>query len=56
MSAQISSAPPGAVDKVGEREPLLSIRGLRVGFRKAGSQFEAVRGIDLDVAKGEVVG
>ncbi|KRB26418.1 ABC transporter [Mesorhizobium sp. Root172] len=35
---------------------MLSIRGLRVGFRKAGSQFEAVRGIDLDVAKGEVVG
>ncbi|QKC67913.1 MULTISPECIES: ABC transporter ATP-binding protein [Mesorhizobium] len=56
MSAQLSSARSGAVDKPGEREPLLSIRGLRVGFRKAGSQFEAVRGIDLDVAKGEVVG
>ncbi|WP_051429877.1 ABC transporter ATP-binding protein [Mesorhizobium loti] len=46
----------GLADKAAEREPLLSIRGLRVGFRKAGSQFEAVRGIDLDVAKGEVVG
>ena len=56
MSAQLSSARSGAIEKPGEREPLLSIRGLRVGFRKAGSQFEAVRGIDLDVAKGEVVG
>ncbi|RUU18451.1 ABC transporter ATP-binding protein, partial [Mesorhizobium sp. M7A.T.Ca.TU.009.01.3.2] len=56
MSAQISTAPPGAVDKAGKGEPLLSIRGLRVGFRRAGDQFEAVRGIDLDVAKGEVVG
>ncbi|RVB22577.1 ABC transporter ATP-binding protein, partial [Mesorhizobium sp. M7A.F.Ca.CA.004.05.1.1] len=56
MSAQISSAQSGAADKAGEREPLLSIRGLRVGFRRAGDQFEAVRGIDLEVAKGEVVG
>ncbi|MER9512016.1 ABC transporter ATP-binding protein, partial [Mesorhizobium sp. M0460] len=56
MSAQIPTAPPGAVDKAAEREPLLSIRGLRVDFRRAGDQFEAVRGIDLDVAKGEVVG
>ncbi|WP_292137472.1 ABC transporter ATP-binding protein, partial [Mesorhizobium sp.] len=56
MSAQISTAPPGAVDKAGKGEPLLSIRGLRVGFRRAGDQFEAVRGIDLEVAKGEVVG
>lgn len=56
MSAQVLPMRSGAIDKPGERELLLSIRGLRVGFRKAGSQFEAVRGIDLDVAKGEVVG
>ncbi|WP_082525544.1 ABC transporter ATP-binding protein [Mesorhizobium sp. Root102] len=56
MSAQISSARPGAINSASDREPLLSIRGLRVGFRRAGDQFEAVRGIDLDVAKGEVVG
>ncbi|WP_378941709.1 ABC transporter ATP-binding protein [Mesorhizobium sp. ANAO-SY3R2] len=35
---------------------LLTIRNLRVGFRKSSLAFEAVRGIDLDVARGEVLG
>lgn len=35
---------------------LLEIRGLRVAFRRAGSSFEAVRGIDIDVRRGEVLG
>ncbi len=48
---QLSTAPGASMG-----EPLLSIRGLRVGFRRGGAQFEAVRGIDLDVARGEVVG
>ena len=37
-------------------EPLLSIRDLRVGFPSSGGMLEAVRGVDLDVARGEVVG
>lgn len=37
-------------------EPLLAIRGLRVAFSKRGAQFEAVRGIDVDLAPGEVLG
>jgi oligopeptide/dipeptide ABC transporter ATP-binding protein len=36
--------------------PLLSIRGLRVGFRRRGTTHEIVRGIDLDVAAGEKLG
>jgi peptide/nickel transport system ATP-binding protein len=37
-------------------EPLLSVRDLRVEFRAAGGVLEAVRGIDLDVQRGEVLG
>ncbi|WP_348644330.1 ABC transporter ATP-binding protein [Mesorhizobium sp. CU2] len=36
--------------------PLLRDRDLRVGFRKHGQVLEAVRGIDLDIARGEVLG
>ena len=32
------------------------MRDLRVGFRAAGGVLEAVRGIDLDVQRGEVLG
>lgn len=42
--------------RAGSSEPLLSIRNLHVGFQTAGGVLEAVRGIDLDVARGEVVG
>jgi len=35
---------------------LLSIRNLTVGFHVGGATLDAVRGIDLDVARGEVVG
>ena len=37
-------------------EPLLSVRGLRVGFRTEAGLVQAVDGIDLDLAPGEVVG
>ncbi len=37
-------------------EPLLAIRDLRVSFRRGGRELEAVRGIDLDVRAGEVLG
>lgn len=37
-------------------EPLLRIRDLKVGFAKRGSVLEAVRGIDLDLDRGEVLG
>ena len=56
MTEQISSVRASALSTARDGEPLLSIRGLRVGFGRAGDQLEAVRGIDLDVAKGEVVG
>ncbi|MFO1067879.1 MAG: ABC transporter ATP-binding protein [Geminicoccaceae bacterium] len=36
--------------------PLFAVRDLRVAFNRAGRPLEAVRGIDLDVAAGEVVG
>jgi oligopeptide transport system ATP-binding protein len=35
--------------------PILSIRDLRVRFRTADGSVEAVRGIDLDVARGETL-
>ncbi len=38
------------------REPLLSIRGLSVGFAGAGGLVPVVDGVDLDVGIGEVVG
>jgi oligopeptide/dipeptide ABC transporter ATP-binding protein len=37
-------------------DPLLSIRDLRVSFRTAAGRLEAVRALDLDVRRGEVVG
>ncbi len=36
--------------------PLLSIRELRVGFRRRGATHEIVRGVDLDLAAGEKLG
>ncbi len=36
-------------------ESVLTIRGLKVGFRTADGALDAVKGIDLDVAKGETV-
>ncbi|MGF9763662.1 ABC transporter ATP-binding protein [Microvirga sp. 0TCS3.31] len=37
-------------------KPLLSVRNLTVGFHVGGVTLDAVRGIDLDVSSGEVVG
>jgi oligopeptide/dipeptide ABC transporter ATP-binding protein len=37
-------------------EPLLSIRGLRVGLRRKKQTVELIRGVDLDVAPGEKLG
>jgi len=45
-----------AKDGPATTEELLSIRDLRVGFRKAGRTLDAVRGIDIEVRRGEVVG
>ncbi|HVX21231.1 MAG TPA: oligopeptide/dipeptide ABC transporter ATP-binding protein [Acidimicrobiales bacterium] len=36
--------------------PLLSVRGLRVDFRRGGHTVQAVAGVDLDVRRGETVG
>lgn len=36
--------------------PLLSIRNLRVGFSGGGATVDVVRGVDLDLAPGEVLG
>jgi oligopeptide/dipeptide ABC transporter ATP-binding protein len=37
-------------------EPILSIRGLRVGLRRKRRTVELIRGVDLDVAPGEKLG
>ena len=37
-------------------EPLLSIRGLRVGLRRRKQTVELIRGVDLDVSPGEKLG
>jgi oligopeptide/dipeptide ABC transporter ATP-binding protein len=37
-------------------EELLAIRDLHVAFRRAGTVSEAVRGIDIDIRRGEVLG
>ncbi|HWK63597.1 MAG TPA: ABC transporter ATP-binding protein [Rhizobiaceae bacterium] len=39
-----------------ERAPLLSIRGLGISFPSIYGRVEAVRGLDLDVGEGEIVG
>jgi oligopeptide/dipeptide ABC transporter ATP-binding protein len=44
------------VTVAGGAEPLLSVRGLEVHFRGRHQVTHAVRGIDLDVSPGEVVG
>ena len=36
--------------------PLVEIRDLRVSFRVSDGEMEAVRGIDLDIRRGEVLG
>ena len=36
-------------------EPILALRGLKVSFRTSDGVLQAVRGIDLDVARGETV-
>ena len=56
-SRNVESGNDGSgTDQVGSNEPLLSIRGLRVGFATSAGVLEAVRGVDLDVRRGEVVG
>jgi oligopeptide/dipeptide ABC transporter ATP-binding protein len=42
--------------KTATGENLLAIRDLRVAFRKDGIVSEAVRGIDIDIRRGEVLG
>jgi oligopeptide/dipeptide ABC transporter ATP-binding protein len=37
-------------------EPILSIRGLRIGLRRRKRTVELIRGVDLDVAPGEKLG
>ena len=37
-------------------EPLLEIRDLAVDFNQSGTAVHAVRGVDLDIRRGEIVG
>jgi oligopeptide transport system ATP-binding protein len=37
-------------------EPVLSVRGLRVSFRTTDGSLSAVKGLDLDVMRGETIG
>lgn len=47
----------GRVDtEVRDREPLLSLRDVRIGTEDRHARVEIVRGVDLDVAPGEKVG
>lgn len=50
MTAAAMNIAPGA------GEPLLRVRDLKVGFSSAGGTLQAVRGIDLDVSRGGVLG
>jgi peptide/nickel transport system ATP-binding protein/oligopeptide transport system ATP-binding protein len=50
MTASVMNIVPAA------GEPLLRVRELRVGFSTAGGTLQAVRGIDLDVSRGGVLG
>ncbi|MEU8135583.1 dipeptide/oligopeptide/nickel ABC transporter permease/ATP-binding protein [Streptodolium elevatio] len=57
-SPRTDDAPGSATDRphAGERATLLSVRGLSVGYDLPDGTREVVRGIDLDVAPGEIVG
>ncbi|MEV1117194.1 dipeptide/oligopeptide/nickel ABC transporter permease/ATP-binding protein [Actinosynnema sp. NPDC049800] len=48
--------PPTTLDTAGERASLLSVRDLAVSYGHGATAVEVVRGVDLDVAEGEVVG
>src|SRR3546814_15137395 len=37
------------------REPVLTVRGLKIGFRSEGEVVPVVSGVDLDVRPGELV-
>ena len=44
-------------DQVGEPPAVITVRGLRKSFRtRGGAPIEAVRGVDMDVRAGEIVG
>ena len=39
-----------------QRDPVLSLRDLRVGFNTPNGMVQAVRGVDLDLQAGEILG
>jgi peptide/nickel transport system ATP-binding protein len=53
---RVEAYPAGAAPGPGEKNPLLSIRGLEVQYRTDEATVYAVNGIDLDVERGETVG
>jgi peptide/nickel transport system ATP-binding protein len=50
-AARVAEAPPPAT-----AGPLVRIEDLHVTFRRQGSEVRAVRGVSLDIARGEIVG
>lgn len=40
---------------VTDTEPLLKLSGLHIGYRGRGTEVDAVRGVDLEIAPGEVI-
>jgi oligopeptide/dipeptide ABC transporter ATP-binding protein len=54
VAAQTSSAAPPAAP--GATEPVLSVEGLGVSFRRSGQDFQAVDGLTVDLAPGGALG
>ncbi|MEU3464326.1 dipeptide/oligopeptide/nickel ABC transporter permease/ATP-binding protein [Streptomyces sp. NPDC006733] len=49
-------AAPAAAGRAPDRDALLSVRGLTVAFPAGGHRVTVVRGVDLDVRPGQVIG
>ncbi|CAN5667423.1 hypothetical protein BH09ACT7_BH09ACT7_30860 [soil metagenome] len=56
VSTVSEAAPTVMTDPPPVRSPLVSVRDLHVTFRRGGRPIHAVRGVDLELQRGEILG
>ncbi|MGV0743048.1 dipeptide ABC transporter ATP-binding protein [Mycolicibacterium sp. XJ870] len=56
MSSAITDAPRVASSEAPDRVPVASVRDLHVSFRRGGRDVRALRGVSLDIPRGEILG